>query len=387
LHDTKYDSLKLSSNFVNLKEFAIRESKFSGAPIDQDFCPFTLNVYPSDDMKNDFTTSTPGMMTVAAICIFAFTSIVFAVYDCKVERRQKSVMNTATKTNAIVSSLFPASVREKMLNDDEIKSKKTSAATREPRSNIFSTSSSDDMHTTSILSSKPLADLYPETTVLFADIAGFTAWSSVRNPCQVFTLLETLYGAIDKIAERRKVFKVETIGDCYVAVTGLPEPDTKHALTMTRFAKDILHKVVDVMHMLEAILGPETTDLTLRIGLNSGSTTAGVLRGQKSRFQLFGDTVNTAARMESNGAPGRIHISQKTADLLIAAGKTAWITQREDMIEAKGKGEMTTYWINSKGSSSVSQCSSAIIHDSSLGTVENPDDIGNVKCCKASLTC
>jgi hypothetical protein len=85
-------------------------------------------------------------------------------------------------------------------------------------------------------------------------------------------------------------------------------------------------------------------DLQLRFGLHSGPVTGGVLRGQKSRFQLFGDTVNTAARMESNGTPGKIQVTQSTADLLIAAGKGRWVKKREELIEAKGKGLMQTYW-------------------------------------------
>ena len=76
----------------------------------------------------------------------------------------------------------------------------------------------------------------------------------------------------------------------------------------------------------------------MRIGLHSGPCTAGVLRGERARFQLFGDTVNTAARMESTGRAGRIHISQETAELLISSGKGAWLTKREDKIVAKGKG-------------------------------------------------
>ena len=135
-------------------------------------------------------------------------------------------------------------------------------------------------------------------TILFADLSGFTAWSSSREPTQVFTLLETLYGAFDKIGERRGVFKVETVGDCYVAVAGVPTPRKHHAVVMCRFAGEIRQVTNQLTTELELTLGPGTSDLTLRCGLNSGSVTAGVLRGQKSRFQLFGDTVNTAARME-----------------------------------------------------------------------------------------
>jgi len=82
---------------------------------------------------------------------------------------------------------------------------------------------------------EPIADLFPYCTVMFADVAGFTAWSSTRAPEQVFVLLQTLYQAFDVIAKRRKVFKVETIGDSYVAVTGLPDPQPNHAVIMARY--------------------------------------------------------------------------------------------------------------------------------------------------------
>merc|ERR1711871_1337976 len=159
--------------------------------------------------------------------------------------------------------------------------------------------------------------------------------SSVREPASVFTLLETLYGAFDKIAKRYGIFKVETIGDSYVAVCGLPEPNPNHAVAMSRFAFECL-KVMKgkTLRDLELSLGPGTADLSLRIGLHSGPTIAGVLRGDKARFQLFGDTVNTAARMESNGIPNKIQVSQKTADLITNAGKGSWLTAREDLINA-----------------------------------------------------
>jgi class 3 adenylate cyclase len=138
------------------------------------------------------------------------------------------------------------------------------------------------------------------------------------------------------------------IGDCYLAVVGLPTPQKYHASIMAKFASDCRSKLNILVTELELTLGDGTSDLKLRIGLHSGPVTAGVLRGQKARFQLFGDTVNTAARMESNGIPNKIHVSEATANELIATNKAAWLIKREDMITAKGKGQMVTYWVEPK---------------------------------------
>ena len=168
----------------------------------------------------------------------------------------------------------------------------------------------DDPELQTLSTSEPIADFFPNTTVMFADIAGFTAWSSDREPSEVFHLLETVWAAFDTIARRLGVFKIETVGDCYVCVTGLPDPNDDHALIMTRFAYECLHKMKELTQKLEVTLGPGTTDLAMRFGLHSGPVTAGVLRGEKARFQLFGDTMNTAARMESTGERNRVQISE-----------------------------------------------------------------------------
>ena len=116
--------------------------------------------------------------------------------------------------------------------------------------------------------------------------------SSEREPCQVFRLLETVYREFDLEARKLGVFKVETIGDCYVAVTGLPDPRDDHAIVMAKYAVRCLLKFNVMTKRLEATLGPGTASLGIRFGLHSGPVTAGVLRGEKSRFQLFGDTIN-----------------------------------------------------------------------------------------------
>jgi class 3 adenylate cyclase len=96
---------------------------------------------------------------------------------------------------------------------------------------------------------------------MFADLVGFTAWSSVREPTQVFTLLETIYRAYDAIARRRRVFKVETVGDCYVAVAGLPEARKDHAVVMVKFANECMRRTREVTKQLDVLLGPDTADL------------------------------------------------------------------------------------------------------------------------------
>jgi class 3 adenylate cyclase len=143
------------------------------------------------------------------------------------------------------------------------------------------------------------------------------------------------------------IFNIDSVSNTFVystliksadlAVTGIPEPQPQHAVIMTKFARDCLETIHGLTRELAQKLGGDTQDLGMRVGLHSGSTTAGVLRGDKGRFQLFGDTVNTAARMESTGLKGRIQVSQATADDLIKGGKGTWLTAREDVVMAKGR--------------------------------------------------
>eukprot|EP00526_Cylindrotheca_closterium_P003678 CAMPEP_0113651902 /NCGR_PEP_ID=MMETSP0017_2-20120614/27686_1 /TAXON_ID=2856 /ORGANISM="Cylindrotheca closterium" /LENGTH=1286 /DNA_ID=CAMNT_0000564645 /DNA_START=247 /DNA_END=4110 /DNA_ORIENTATION=- /assembly_acc=CAM_ASM_000147 len=311
-------------------------------------CDYTVKVSSSEAFKESYQDSAPVVSAVLVFILFLFIMSVFFMYDCIVQRRQKKLLVTAQRTNAVVSSLFPEDVQRRIMQEAEANEKKEQRMTVTNKMKEFLQDTNETQpksNKATELRGKPIADFFPEATVMFADLVGFTAWSSMREPTQVFTLLETVYNAFDEIARRRRVFKVETVGDCYVAVSGLPDPCVDHALVMARFASDCRIRMNDLVKELEVSLGPDTTELAMRFGLHSGPVTAGVLRGDKARFQLFGDTMNTTSRIESTGKRDRIHISQETADYLIKAGKNHWLKLREDKVTAKGKGELTTYWL------------------------------------------
>jgi len=156
-------------------------------------------------------------------------------------------------------------------------------------------------------------------------------------------------------------------------VTGIPRPQERHFTIMVRFAQECQVALRKEVEGLAPKLGEQTLELGMRVGLHSGAVTAGVLRGEKARFQLFGDTMNVASRMESNGQKNRIHVSEDTANLLIRAGKGHWVTAREEKITAKGKGEMQTYWIEMKTESRsvTSRCSLTSMSISSAAGIQD----------------
>ncbi len=361
LHDPHYDSMVKGTSYDDLTANMLTIApNAANANVSDGTLLYKIRIYPSEPFQNQFETRQPVYYTALVASIFVFTSAIFILYDILVRRRQIKVMKSALQSNAIVTNVFPDFVTSRLMTNaislrqhttgnvhgNNTRLAPTSFGTAKHQLRILLGARSGSVETALFGQTEPIADFFPNVTVLFADITGFTAWSSEREPVQVFQLLESVYQTFDTIAAKHDVFKVETIGDCYVAVTGLPVAQPDHAVRMARFAYDIMLHMHELAASLESMLGPGTGTLSIRVGLHSGSVTGGVLRGDKARFQLFGDTMNTSARMESTGEKNRIQASDSTAALLQEAGLERWVNQRDTRVSVKGKGDMQTFWID-----------------------------------------
>ncbi|KAK7474181.1 hypothetical protein BaRGS_00034589 [Batillaria attramentaria] len=183
------------------------------------------------------------------------------------------------------------------------------------------------------------AESYDSVSIYFSDICGFTAMSAESTPMQVVDLLNDLYTTFDSIIENFDVYKVETIGDAYMVVSGLPERNGHlHAREIARMSLSLLEAVLSFR-----IRHRPKEQLKLRIGMHTGPVCCGVVGHKMPRYCLFGDTVNTASRMESNGLPLRIHVSSTCKSVLDRFGVFELESRGE--VEMKGKGSMHTYWL------------------------------------------
>ncbi|MDF0551576.1 adenylate/guanylate cyclase domain-containing protein [Kamptonema sp. UHCC 0994] len=182
-----------------------------------------------------------------------------------------------------------------------------------------------------------IADSFENVTVLFADIAGFTKLSSHISPTELVKLLNEIFSSFDFLAMQHGLEKIKTIGDAYMVVGGLPNPRKDHAEAIANMALDMQQAIVRFNEK-------HNDAFSIRIGINTGSVVAGVIGTKKFIYDLWGDTVNIASRMESHGVVGGIQIAEATYQYL---RDKYWIEKR-GLIEIKGKGEMVTYLIKGK---------------------------------------
>ena len=179
-----------------------------------------------------------------------------------------------------------------------------------------------------------IADRFPEVTVLFADLVDFTRRSQATTPEKVVNVLDDLFTAFDRLAERLGLEKIKTIGDAYMVVGGLPEPRPDHAQAVAEMALALREEVV---HHLD----PAGRPLALRIGIDSGPVVAGVIGRRKFSYDLWGDTVNVASRMESTGTAGCIQVTDRVRRRL----RDRYRFERRGPVQVKGKGVLDTWFL------------------------------------------
>jgi len=179
-----------------------------------------------------------------------------------------------------------------------------------------------------------IVDRFDAVSVLFADIVGFTTLSARTSPEALVTMLNELFSTFDRLAEHHGLEKIKTIGDAYMVVAGIPAPLADHAAAIADMALDMIASI-------EAYAARTGAELTIRVGIHSGSVVAGVIGTKKFIYDLWGDTVNTASRMESHGLPGRIHTTEATCRLLA----DRYEIEARGSIDVKGKGAMQTYFV------------------------------------------
>lgn len=182
-----------------------------------------------------------------------------------------------------------------------------------------------------------IADKFDNVTVLFADIVGFTELSSKVNATTIVKILNTLFSKFDALLETHQVEKIKTIGDCYMVAAGIPVANPRHAELIAAMA-------FDMQQILQDYVRANDYSISMRIGLHTGPIVAGIIGTKKFVYDLWGDTVNTASRMESSGLPGKIHCSEAVYELL----KHLYDFEERGEIAVKGKGTMKTYFFIGK---------------------------------------
>lgn len=182
-----------------------------------------------------------------------------------------------------------------------------------------------------------IADGFAEVTILFADIVGFTQLSEHVPPGQLVNILNEIFSAFDHLSEQHGLEKIKTIGDAYMVASGIPTPRSDHAEAIAEMA-------LDMQDELARFNIKNIATLNIRIGINTGPVVAGVIGTKKFIYDLWGDAVNTASRMESHGLPGSIHVTQSTYERL----RDKYLFEERGVIQVKGKGEMTTYFLTGR---------------------------------------
>jgi adenylate cyclase len=238
------------------------------------------------------------VITTVSACAMVVVTVWFAMRDTE---RAETVMEAEyERSEALLANLLPASIADRL---------------KEPERDV-------------------IADRYEEASVLFADMVGFTERATTTAPCDLVKFLDRLYSAFDELVDKHGLEKIKVSGDSYMVVSGVPRPRPDHVQALADFALEM----IAVAAKLE---DPHGLSVPLRVGFATGTVVAGVVGSRRFFYDVWGDAVNVAARMESTDSVGRIQVPEDVYERL----KDEFVLQERGHIEVKGKGMMRTWYV------------------------------------------
>ena len=260
---------------------------------------YTLQVAPIYEVPS-VPLAVLNILNIAAV--FGFVALSIATPTAAVKRAQDAFVAEHARSERLLTNVLPVPIAERLKKQEEV-----------------------------------IADGVDGASVLFADIVGFTVLSSQRTPDEVVSMLNRVFTRLDALVDEFGLEKIKTIGDAYMVAAGIPVPREDHAQVLARFALAARDELAE--HNLTADVPVE-----LRIGINSGPVVAGVIGRRRFLYDLWGDTVNTASRMESHGLPGQIQITESTRALLDGE----FTCTERGVIDVKGKGPTRTWLVEAE---------------------------------------
>ncbi|MEE3753305.1 adenylate/guanylate cyclase domain-containing protein [Mycobacterium intracellulare] len=238
------------------------------------------------------------VVTIVSACVMVFVAVWFALRDTQ---RAEAVMEAEyERSEALLANMLPGSIAERLKSS----------------------------------SRSVIADKYDEVSVLFADIVGFTERASTTTPADLVRFLNRLYGAFDELVDKHGLEKIKVSGDSYMVVSGVPRARPDHAFALADFA-------LDMANVAAALKDPHGGAVALRMGMACGPVVAGVVGSRRFFYDVWGDAVNVASRMESTDSVGRIQVPEAMYERL----KNEFVLQERGRIEVKGKGVMRTWYL------------------------------------------
>lgn len=239
----------------------------------------------------------PFIRAFTIFTIVLFVSGIFWFYHRNLDKARQALQSSYERSESLLLNIFPTSIANRLKQKTGI-----------------------------------IADDVTEASVLFCDLVGFTNIASQQTALQTVQMLNGVFVAFDEAIEARGLEKIKTIGDAYMVASGVPRQRADHASAL-------IHLALDFLQIVDRFNAQNSHNLSLRIGINCGPMTAGVIGKRKFSYDLWGDTVNVASRMESTGIPNRIQVTQSLVD----ATKGAFQFEPREKIQIKGKGEMQTF--------------------------------------------